>query len=702
MASIGKDILKRIYLIYFLLMVVALAIPARIIYIQSALGEELKATSEARILQYQDIEENRGSIYAADGSLLSTSVPVFEIRLDMSPVVVPDEVFFGSVDSLSRNLARLFRDKPASHYRQVLTQARKEGDRYFLLKKNVTYPQYKQLRTFPILRKGRFGGGMITIPGQVRQKPFELLASRTIGFQRDSIRVGLEGAYHDELEGICGRRLMRRIANNVWVPVNEENEIEPQDGNDIVTSIDIHIQDVAEHSLMQHLLAHDADHGCAVLMEVETGFVVAIANLERVDTGRYEERYNYAIGESSDPGSTFKLPVLMVAIEDGVVRLSDSVDTEGGQKRFYSQVMRDSRIGGYGTITLQRAFEVSSNVAISKVIHQHYQKQPEKFIAGLERMSLSKKLGLELPGEGTPRINQPGMSTWTDFYSIPWMSVGYEVNLTPLQVLTFYNAVANQGRMVKPLFVREVRRGNQTIRKIEPQVINPAIASKATLQQAQTLLEGVVLHGTATELAKAPYRIAGKTGTAQKRQVEGRYTKDAHIASFVGYFPADDPKYSCIVVINSPRKGAFYGSAVAAPVFREIADKVFATHLDLQQRKDSLPPSSGSFPIAHGGHAASYAAICGHLGVAPRLTEASATWVVPVQQEDGWVYGPRVVREDEVPDVVGMNVRDAVYLLEKMGLKVDLRGFGRVSTQSLQAGSPLVRGNKITLELSAS
>lgn len=702
MASIGKDILRRVYIMYFLLLGCALAIPGRIAYIQFVIGDELREKSRDRILQYHDIEENRGNIYAADGSLLSTSVPVFEIRLDLSPDVVADEVFYAKIDSLSHGLAKVFRDKSAGEYRQSITRARKDGNRYFLLKKNVTYPQYKVLRTLPILRHGRFGGGMITISGNRREKPFQILASRTIGFQRDSIRVGLEGAYQNELEGISGRRLMRRIANNVWVPVNEENEIEPQDGNDILTSIDVNIQDVAENSLMQHLMLHEAEHGCAVLMEVATGYILAIANLERTAEGTYEERYNYAIGECIEPGSTFKLPVFMAALEDGLINLNDSVDTEGGRKVYFKQTMRDSHIGGYGTISLRKAFEVSSNVAISKVITQHYRKEPERFLKALRKMSIGQALGIELSGEGIPFLKGPEHETWTDFYSVTWMSVGYEVSMTPLQILTFYNAVANNGKMVKPLFVKEIRRGNQVIKHIEPQVINPSICSKSTLEQARSLLEGVVLRGTATQLSKTVYPIAGKTGTAQIAKARGGYNKDDYIASFAGYFPADNPKYSCIVVVNAPRKGQFYGSAVAVPVFQDIADKVFAKHLDLQQRKDSLPPSSGSFPIARGGHANSYVALCNSLGVVPRLTEAGVEWIIPLMQPDGMVFGPRAIRSGEVPNVIGMNVRDAVYILESVGLKVGIRGYGSVSSQSLSPGTSLETGSQIILELSAS
>lgn len=699
MAGREGYIVSRIYLVYLVIVVLGLAVIGRILYIQTALGDHYEQLSRERTLRYFEIEENRGNIYAADGSLLSTSVPTFNIRLDLDPSVVPDDLFLSRIDSLSRSLSTLFRDRSPREYRSMLMQARQRGDRYFLLRRNVTYPQLKELRTFPILRRGRYGGGMIAEQRSVRVKPFRLLAERTIGYDKADFHVGLEGAYREELDGISGRRLMRRITNNMWVPVNDENEIEPQDGNDIVTNIDVNIQDVAEHSLLEHLAKHDADHGCAVLMEVSTGYVVAIANLRRTEPGKYIEDYNFAVGESAEPGSTFKLASLMVALEDGRIRLDESVDTREGVVTFYGRQMRDSHHGGYGEITLQQAFELSSNVGISLAIQQAYGNDPSRFVEGLRRMSLGDPLGLELSGEGRPRIKGPGEEGWSGL-SLPWMSIGYEVALTPLQTLTFYNAVANDGVMVKPLFVREIRRGGLTIRENKPEVINPAICSKKTLAQVRPLLEGVVERGTARQLSNAVYSIAGKTGTAQIASPNTGYNKKDYRASFVGYFPAQSPKYSCIVVIDGPRQGYIYGAAVAAPVFRDIADKVYATHLDIQDIQDSLPPISGSAPIAPGGHTDDLLALCSSLGSTLRVSEQTSEWIVPMVGDQGLEFVPRIVRQGSVPNVKGMNARDAVYILESLGLSVHLRGRGTVNRQSVEPGSPLSPGAAITLELS--
>ncbi|MBE0640809.1 MAG: transpeptidase family protein, partial [Bacteroidales bacterium] len=455
------------------------------------------------------------------------------------------------------------------------------------------------------------------------------------------------------------------------------------------------IQDVAEHSLLEHLAKHDADHGCAVLMEVSTGYVVAIANLRKTGEGSYAEDYNFAVGESAEPGSTFKLASLMVGLEDGRIRLDQTVDTREGVVTFYGRQMRDSHHGGYGVITLQQAFEYSSNVGISLAIQEAYANDPSRFVEGLRRMSLGSQLGLELPGEGKPRIKGPGEEGWSGL-SLPWMSIGYEVAITPLQTLTLYNAVANNGVMVKPLFVREIRRGGQTIRVNEPVVINPAICSKKTLAQIRPILEGVVERGTASQLRNTVYSIAGKTGTAQIASTNAGYNKKDYRASFVGYFPAENPKYSCIVVIDGPRQGYIYGSAVAAPVFRDIADKVYATHLEIQDIQDSLLSISGSAPIAPGGHTDDLLALCSCLGSTLRVSEQFSEWVVPMVGEKGMEFVPRAVRQGTVPNVTGMNARDAAYILESLGLSVHLRGRGTVNRQSVEPGSPVSPGAAIT------
>src|SRR5690606_6928859 len=417
---------------------------------------------------------------------------------------------------------------------------------------------------------------------------FNILAARTIGYDREGIQpVGIEGAYSKELRGINGKRLEQKIAGGVWMPISDENEIEPVDGSDVYSTIDVNIQDVAESALMKQLKKHHAGYGCVAVMEVATGEIKAIANLQRVKDSTYYESYNFAVGAATEPGSTFKLPALMAAFEDGYLDLDDMVDTEDGTTKFYDAVMRDSHKGGYGKISIKESFVKSSNVAISKEINRVYSKDPQKFIDRLNKMYVNKKLGIELAGEGTPYIKNTDDKSWSGI-TLPWMSIGYEVELTPLNILTFYNTVANNGKMVKPKFVREIRHRGQLVRKIETEVLNPSVCSEKTIKMAKEMLEGVVEEGTAKNLKNEVYKIAGKTGTAQiaNKKLGYKYKNDlkvSHQASFVGYFPADNPKYTCIVVVNAPSKGVYYGNLVAGPIFKEVADKVYATSIEIHK-----------------------------------------------------------------------------------------------------------------------
>ena len=406
--NIIKDILWRVYLVYFMICLIGLGIVYKVIRIQTIEGDKWRAKAESLTTDYRNIEAVRGNIYADDGSLLATSVPVYEARMDPNVEAITDKIFCNNIDSLAYCLSKLFRDKTKKQYKRELVTARKEGKRYHLIKRNIGYKDLKELREFPLFRLGRYKGGLIYTQKNIRRKPFKLLASRTIGYQREDVRpVGLEGAYNKYLKGVGGKRLMQKISGGVWKPVNDINEIEPKEGSDIITTIDINIQDVAEQALLKQLILNSADHGCVVLMEVKTGEIKAIANLKKSESGSYYEGYNYAVGESTEPGSTFKLPALLAAIEDGYVELNDSVDTEDGTTEYYDQVMRDSHRGGYGKITVQKAFEKSSNVGISKIITRSYARDPQKFIDRLYNMNLNEKLGLDIAGEGAPKVKSP-------------------------------------------------------------------------------------------------------------------------------------------------------------------------------------------------------------------------------------------------------------------------------------------------------
>lgn len=640
--------------------------------------EELISKGMKNTMRKMDIEAIRGNIYACDGSLLATSVPVYEVRMDTRTPSLTDEVFYQGVHALAVQLSNLFRDKNADEWEKQLIQARKKGNRYFLIKRNVSYQQLQELKKFSLFQMGRYKGGMIVIQKSKRHKPFQLLASRVIGYEEKKAKpVGLEGAYSKWLRGQDGKRMMRRLSGGVWMPVEDENEIEPFNGSDIYTTLDVNIQDVAEDALLTQLQQHNADHGCVILMEVKTGEIKAMANLKRNADGSYSESYNYAIGESTEPGSTFKTASLMALLEDGLADTSDIVDTYGGTYRYYDREMKDSHKGGYGKISLKRCLEVSSNVGVSKIIYDRYAKNPERFVNRLYQMGLGQPLGIEIAGEAKPRIKRPTDKDWYGT-TLPWMSIGYEVQMTPLQILTFYNAIANQGVMVKPKFVTKITYNGRIIEEKATEILNPSICSRETLEKIKKMLEGVVENGTARNLKNSVFKIAGKTGTAQIANRKHGYKTDAGVsyqASFVGYFPAENPKYSCIVVINAPSNEVYYGNLVAGPIFKEVADKVYATDVEmmpsLNQSKQAVPDPMKYY----------YAKSVDY----EELFEVAKQLRLPVQ-----VISKKSQDFSNITYemLIGMNLSDAVYLLESKGWQVIPVGGGNVrQIDTIQTGT---------------
>lgn len=708
MTEIKKDIAWRIYIVYFAVCLFGLAIVGKALTIQLVEGGELKKKVQSRTLKDKSIKAVRGNIYSSDGSLLATSIPIYEVRFDPNADAISDVLFADKVDSLALYLSDLFKDRSPASYRKELISAREKGSRYHLIKRNIKYTELKKMKEFPLFRRGKYKGGFITIQQNKRERPFRVLAARTIGYEREDISpVGLEGAYSSTLSGIDGKRLMQKISGGVWMPVGDADEIEPEDGKDIYTTIDVNLQDVAENALMKQLEIHQADHGTVVLMEVATGAIKAIANLKRTLSGSYYEGYNYAIGESTEPGSTFKLPALIAALEDGYVDMGDIIDCGDGSKQYYDRTMFDSNYdkGGWGKITVQRILEVSSNIGMAEIITKSYGENPQKFIDHLAKMNLRDQLGIEIEGEGKPYIKNASEDTWSGI-SLAWMAHGYELQMTPLQILTFYNAVANDGRMVKPKFVEKITKGRKVVQEIETEVLNPRICSKETIDKVKLALEGVVSDGTASNLKNADYKIAGKTGTAQIANNKGgvnayKGLKVSHQASFVGYFPADNPQYSCIVVINAPSRNVYYGNLVAGPIFKEVADKVYANSLEMHEElKQQKFYANSAIPYSKHGYKDNIEKVFGHLGVPVKSSAGDDNWVVTSTQAKGVQLAPRVVRDNLVPNVVGMGLRDAIYLLENQGLRVKVSGAGMVKYQSLTAGERIQKGQQIQIELS--
>lgn len=702
-----KDILSRTYLVYIFLCVFAIAILYKICLIQFKEGDEWKQKAEKFNTKVFEIEAVRGNIFDANGNLLATSLPYYEVAVDINAPSIDKKLFESKVDSLGFLLANLFKDKTEKQYIKLLRKARKSGDRYVVLKRNVPYKDLQTLKTFPIFKRGK-RGGLVTLQTNKRERPFKILAARTIGMSRAGIKpVGLEGAYDSVLMGVSGQRLMQKIAGDVWRPINDENEVEPKDGSDLYTTIDINIQDVAENALLKTLVKNNASHGCAILMEVKTGEIKAIANLTRdkKDSTSYSENLNYAIGYATEPGSTFKLASYLAVMDDYGVNLDEKIPVGNGEVTYYNKTIKDSHTPEAPVLTLKRAFEVSSNVAAAKTIQKYYSKDPQKYIDKLHSFHLHEKLGLSIPGEGTPLIKQPKSRDWSGV-SLPQISYGYESLITPLQTLTLYNAVANDGKMVKPQFEKEIRHNGKTVKTFSTQVIDEQIVKASTIKKAKEMLEGVVENGSGKGLNITAFKVGGKTGTAQIAMGKGGYgTIKNYQASFVGYFPADNPLYTCIVIINSPSNGIYYGGLVAGPVFKEIAEKVYSSSLDfhapinnkqnlLTKAPTSIKTKNDEIIIASKALGLPVSSSSSENNFVVRNYEDSTRVTLSETNIEG------LLKKGVMPNLNGLSAKDALYLLENNGFHVKIFGMGSVKKQSIEAGQKFNKGDKITLILS--
>jgi cell division protein FtsI (penicillin-binding protein 3) len=701
--AIRDEIVWRSGVVYFAIALLAAALLIRILILQYVQHGKWASMSEKYVFKTGEVQANRGDILTEDGRLLASSVPYYTIYMDTRSSGMSASTFSNGINGLSAGLSRLLGERSAAGWKALITEARKKGDRYLLIKRRVDYETLKGLKELPVFREGQYKGGMVAQAENKRILPNNDLAARTIGYLNlgnEGNEVGIEGSFDRVLAGKNGVAVKQRLTGGDWITVDNTSSVESVDGNDVVTTLDIDLQDVASSALLNQLRRNDAHHGCAVLMEVETGDIKAIANLEAGSDGIYRETYNYAVGESTEPGSTFKLPVLMAAIEDGVIDTGDIVDTGTGSVKFYDNIIRDTKEGGNGKITVKQVFEKSSNVGTSKIIYQHYKDNPKEFVNRLYAMKLNEKLNIQIMGEGTPLIRYPGDKLWSGL-TLPMMSHGYEVQMTPLQILTFYNAVANDGKMVRPRLVTEILRNGTVIKRFGTEVIINSIASRSTIRKAKKMMEGVVEHGTATNLNNQNYKIAGKTGTAQIAKGKSGYKQDVGIsyqASFVGYFPAENPLYSCIVVVNAPSNGVYYGNLVAGSVFKEISDKVYATRFFRDYKPENNDDRVLSAPEAGNGSREDINEVLKNLDVRYRRT-ADDDWVATRESGDTIKLAGIKLQRGLVPDVRGMSLRDAVYLLENSGLRVRYNGKGRVLRQSPEHGARYSVGSVVSLDM---
>lgn len=664
----GKNILNRIYIVALVILIMAIAITVKLTNIQWVKGDYYRKLAKDRTVKSFVIPSNKGNVYSIDGSLLATSIPKYTIRFDA--VAPKDELFDTRIDSLADSLSYVLK-KPSNYYQMLLRKARSTKNRYTFIADNLSYTDYVKIKSFPLFNKGANKGGIIIEQKSVREHPMGKIAERTIGYERKDEQgnlrqVGIEGAFGKYLNGTDGRILKQKIAKGQWKPIRDVNEIDPKDGYDVISTIDVYVQDIAHHALLESLQKNNAEHGCVVVMETKTGQIRAISNLGKdPKSGNYYETINYAVSESHEPGSTFKLVDLIALLDDNKVDTSKVYDSRGGVVTYRGKRVVDSHEGGYGKISLGQGFEKSSNTIMVQAVYENYNSNPQQFVDRINNMGLNKPLGLPFKGEGKPKIPQPSDASWSAI-SLPWMAFGYGVSVTPLQTLTLYNAIANNGEMVKPLFVSEIKEWNKTIKKYNKQVINPKICSNNTVNKVKALLENVVKKGTGEKLYSKDFSMAGKTGTAQANYAINGGTEKHYISSFVGFFPADSPKYSCIVVVHKPdtSKNSYYGADVAGPVFKRIAQKIFTD--------------------------------------APSTNEVKNVNKSIAIQDKGFnsYFDKGQKTYTTIPNVKGMAGMDAVALLGNLGIKVKVKGIGKVKSQSILPGSSFNKNTLIVLELS--
>lgn len=701
--EVKRDILWRVYLSYILVVIACVAIFGKAVYIQQVEGSKWRNMSDSLHQRIEEIEAERGTIYSEDGQMLSTSIPQFDIYIDFRVASLHEKsgkLFRENIDSLSFYLAKLFKDQPASAYKNVLIQGYKTEDGYFLLKKKISFREYDELRKFPLFKLGRYKSGLIANERTIRLNPYQMLAFRTIGLARDSNKVGLEMTYDSLLKGRNGKQTVRSIAGGVGVPVDDTYLIEPETGKDIVSTIDVFIQDVTENALMKMMVQNDADHGCAIVMETKTGKIKAIANLGKKATGVYSENFNYAISPS-EPGSTFKLATLMALLEDKKVSLNQIITLEHGAWKIAGQTVYDSEVHKENEVTVKHAFELSSNVAMAKMAVAHYSTNPNQFLKQLTKMRMDTVTGIDLVGERTPVIYKPGGKFWGPT-TLPWMAFGYNLSISPLQTTMLYNAVANNGVILKPYLVSSIKEEGIVLKEFHPTILGNKICSDATLALVQSCLEGVCTEGTGKSLfANSPYKVGGKTGTALVADGNKGYANKIYQSSFAGYFPAEDPQYTCVVVIkNKPFAPVFYGAAVAGPVFKEIADRLYSTYLRGTKTSLATNKNKDSIAFQYTGYKQDIQYVSKQVKLTYKDSTGRADLFTSIQNMNGdLLLQKKLINDKSMPELKGMGLKDAIYLCEEMGLQVNVKGKGRVADQSIIPGQMFARGQQISLSL---
>ena len=703
--DVKRDILWRVYLSYIAVVIMGFVILGKAFYIQQVQGKHWRSMNDSLHQKVEEIEAERGTIYSEDGEMLSTSVPEFDVFIDFAADGVKEKKgkrFRANIDSLSYSLSQLFKDRTEGEYREILKDGYKNQMRHFLLMKNMSFRQYEKLKDFPLVRLGKNKSGFIIEDRAKRLNPYDLLAYRTIGLDRENAqKIGLEQAYDSVLKGKNGKRLVRYIAGGVSVPVDGGYEFEAENGKDIISTIDVFIQEIAENALMKVMQKNSAEHGCAIVMETKTGKIKAIANLGKRSEGNYFEDFNYAINPT-EPGSTFKLATMAALLEDKKISLNSTVNLEGGIWHINGQTVYDSEKHGKFEVTAKQAFELSSNVGMAKLAWTNYANNPRQFIRHLHKLRFDTLTGIDITGERNSVISKPGSKYWSA-NSLPWMAFGYNIEVTPLQTLTLYNAIANNGKMMRPYLVSSLKEEGVVLKEVEPKVIDSKICSSSTLVQLQECLEGVCSEGTGKELFKnSVYKVAGKTGTALVANGKRGYADHIYQSSFAGYFPAEDPQYTCIVVImNRPNALVFYGAAVAGPVFKEIADRLYVSYVRQKNYINTKLKKEDSDYFSYTGEKNDVRYVLKSMGMQYKdSTNFMDEWI-NVSNNKGVVgFIAKKVMKNTMPQLKGMGLKDAVFICENnIGLKVNIKGKGKVVDQSIVAGQSVSQGQIINIAL---
>ncbi len=702
--DVKRDILWRVYLSYILMVLVCLLILGKAFYIQQVQGKYWRGLSDSLHQKIVDIPADRGTIYSEDGQMLSTNIPQFDIYIDFRVTPLHEKngfLFRNNIDSLSLSLAALFKDKTAEKYKDELTKAFDISEGNYELRKKISYREYLQLVKFPLFKLGRYKSGMIAQEKNIRLNPYENIGYRTIGLARDENKVGLEKSYDTVLNGRNGRQLVRAIAGGVTVPVQEgEFEIAPEVGKDIVSTLDVFIQEVTENALKKMMIQNEATTGVAMVMEVKTGKIKAIANLGKVGEGVYVEDLNYAI-TPTEPGSTFKLVTLLSALEDGNVTLNSRLNLEGGVWKVAGQTVFDSEKHGKFDASVLEAFEESSNVGMAKIAMTHYSNKVDVFFKHLSKLRLDSTSGIDLVGERQPRLVKPGSRLWGPT-TLPWMAFGYNIEISPIQTLNLYNSIANNGVMMRPYLVNAIQEEGKKIKTFLPTVYNAQLCKPSTIRDLRIALEGVCINGTAKTLFKnSLYKVAGKTGTAKVANGNKGYGEGIFQSSFAGYFPADNPQYTCVVIIkNRPHAPIFYGASVAGPVFKEIADRLYSTYI--QNKLDIAPvfAMKDSQLFNYSISKMSLQTIAKQLSIPYQDSSLSTNdWIQLQGKGKTLKAAQQVISDSSMPNMTGMKLQDALWLCEKKGLLVKCVGKGKVIKQSIAQGELIIKGQQIQIEL---